>query len=96
MRLFCVGERFFCDFFAWAGADFAVCDDADEAARRIAQRASHEEIVFVSGSLAAQKSRALERHFNDPSRIVVPIPSPSGEAGYDARSVYQSLLGGGT
>jgi len=96
MRLYCVGEPIFCDFFAWAGADFAVCDDANEAARRIAERASHEEIVLVSGSLAAQKNKALQKLFNDPSRIVVPIPSPSGEAGQDARSVYQSLLGGGT
>jgi vacuolar-type H+-ATPase subunit F/Vma7 len=96
MKLFCMGDQFFCDFFAWAGVESAVYDDAGEAARCIAQRASHEEIVLVSGFLAAQKNRSLEQHFNNPSRIVVSIPSPSGETGYDAKSIYQNLLGGGT
>ncbi len=95
MELFCVGEQFFCDFFAWAGVDYAVCENADEAALCIESRLAGNEIVLVSGSIAGANNRALERLFNDPSRIVIPIPSPSGETGFDAKSVFQHLLGGG-
>ncbi|HEY1405887.1 MAG TPA: V-type ATP synthase subunit F [Spirochaetota bacterium] len=95
MEFFCIGEQEMCELFSLVGIRYATCGNATDAARIISGRKANAEIIIVSETLVAQNGGILDPLMDDPTRIIIPVPSPSsGKSQADTRSLLRHLMGG--
>jgi vacuolar-type H+-ATPase subunit F/Vma7 len=99
MEIFCIGESSFCDFFSYIGVPSQICCKSEDAVRCIAGRIGRtargvEEMILVSETLLEDRNKALESLLNDPSHIIISIPSPTPHtSSSDTGSMMRRLLG---
>jgi vacuolar-type H+-ATPase subunit F/Vma7 len=99
MEIFCIGESSFCDFFSYIGVPSQICHKSEDAVRCIAERIGRaarggDEMILVSETLLTDRNKTLESMLNDPSHIIVSMPSPMPQTpSSDTGSMMRRLLG---